>query len=609
MPLDSALQKAVRVKALMQWIEQHRAATLRTLNSGLVAMGLIAVALLILRIGFFLSPEEERLIELAEEVILYVFAAQAFLKLALAADKRQHLRTRWLELLIFSVILLYLFFPLAVERMLLSLNPQLTPENITNVYLVITQFFVLLALLPSTVRYSGRVMTANVQPATILLISFLMLALGGAGFLLLPKATTHTSLSVIDALFIATSAVCVTGLSTVDVATTFSHTGHWMLLVLIQIGGLGIMTLTTFFAVAGGVGTRLKEYIALRELLGEESLGQIRSLLFQIGVYTFTIEAIGAAMIYYTLDLGERSLPHSPTPIFFAVFHAVSAFCNAGFSLLSENLAAPLCRQNAAFLCTVMALVTIGGLGFPALASLSNYVKALLRQEPNPRLSLHARLVFITSGVLVVGGTIGLLSLEAAHSLCGMEWSEKLLHALFHSVIARTAGFNTLNIGQLTVPTLFFLIALMWIGASPSSTGGGIKTTTAALALMNIVAIASGRNKIELFRRRVPDRVITRAFSTALLSLLYIVTALFVLLITEQEKSFRFEALLFEVVSAVSTVGLSTGITSQLSDAGKLVLTVSMLIGRVGFLNIIIALTRPRFHSNYDYAEETIIVS
>ncbi|MCS7014209.1 MAG: potassium transporter TrkG [Chloroherpetonaceae bacterium] len=607
MPLRFSLQKAVQFQAISSWLESHRSLILRVINGALIVLGTIAVVSLIVRIGFFLTPDQEQVVELLEQAILYVFALQAFLKLALAPNKRAHLRMRWLELIIFSVILLYLFSPLAIERLLMSLNPQLTPENITSVYLVITQFFVVLALLPATLRYSSRVMTANVQPATILLISFLALAIGGAGFLMLPKATAQSSLTIVDALFMATSAVCVTGLTTVDTATTFSHTGHWILLVLIQVGGLGIMTLTTFFAVVGGAGTRLKEYIALRDLLGEESLGQIRSLLFQIGFYTFVIEAMGAIAIYYTLDLDDAPLHHSP--MFFAAFHSISAFCNAGFSLLSENFAAPPCHQNAAFLFVVMSLVTIGGLGFPALSSLSHYVQALLRRLPQARLSLHAKLVFITSSLLIVIGTVGFFCLEHANTLRDATLSSQLLDSLFHSIIARTAGFNTLNVGQFTTPTLFFLVALMWIGASPSSTGGGIKTTTAALALMNIVAIASGRNKIELFRRRVPDRVITRAFSTALLSLLYIVAALFVLLLTEQEKSFRFEALLFEVVSAVSTVGLSTGITSQLSDAGKLVLTVSMLIGRVGFLNIIIALTRPRIHSSYDYAEETVIVS
>lgn len=596
-----------RLKPVGAWIDAHRQSILRAINAFLVVLAIVAVASLIARIGFFLSPEEEKWAYAIEQAMLYLFAVQAFLKLALAPNKMRHLKERWLELVIFTVILLYLVFPFAVERALTSLNPQLTPENITSLYLVITQFLVLIAILPATLRYSGRVMTANVQPATVLLASFLLLIAVGTGFLLLPKATADEPVALVDALFMATSAVCVTGLSTVNITTTFSHLGHWILLTLIQVGGLGIMTLTTFFAAAAGTSARLKEYIALRELLGEESLGKIRTILFQIGFYTLVVEAIGAALIYYALELDAQTLPSSPA--FFAAFHAISAFCNAGFALLSDNLAAPMCKDNFGFLYIVMALVVIGGLGFPALSSLSGFVRASLRREPNARLSVHAKLVFLSSAILIALGAAGFYALESSRTMQTLATDEKAIASLFHSIVARTAGFNTLDIGVLSTPTLFLLIALMWIGASPSSTGGGIKTTTAALALMNIWAIASGKNKIELFRRRIPDRVITRAFSTALLSLLYIAVALFLLLITEQEKNFKFEALLFEVVSAVSTVGLSTGITAELSDAGKLVITASMLIGRVGFLTVVIALIRPQSSSAYDYAEETVLVS
>lgn len=607
MPEHIIQESTLRLKAITDWIERHRQALLKMINQLLIVLGIMAVLSLVARIGFFLSPEQEKWAQNLELAMLYLFALQAFLKLVLSPSKVQHLKKRWLELSIFAVILLYLMFPFAVERMLTSLNPQLTPEKITSLYLAITQFLVILALLPATLRYSARVMTMNIQPATILLTSFLLLSMVGTGFLLLPKATAGEPIPVIDAFFMATSAICVTGLVTLDVSTAFSHTGHWILLVLIQIGGLGIMTLTTFFAAVAGTSARLKEYIALRDLIGEESLGKIRVILLQIGLYTIVVEAVGAVLIYHTLNLDDVQLPMSSA--FFAGFHAISAFCNAGFVLLSENLASPLCKDNLAFLLVIICLVVIGGLGFPALASVSGLVLAKLRREPNARLSIHAKLVFLTSAVLIGLGTVGIYALEASHALKEMNIWEGLFTSCFHSVITRTAGFNTLNIGTLTTPTLFLIVALMWIGASPSSTGGGIKTTTAALAILNIVAIASGKTKIELFRRRIPDRVITRAFSTALLSLLYIVIALFILLITEQEKNFKFEALLFEVVSAVSTVGLSMGITSELSDAGKLVIVISMLVGRVGFLNVIIALMRQQSSASYDYAEETVLVS
>ncbi len=602
---DSSNDHSAR-QATITWIETHRLAILRTIDNCLIILALLAISSIIARIGFHLNSSLESLTQLTETVMLYFFAVQAFIKVALAENKRRHMRERWLELVLFTVILFYLIFPRAIERVLASLNPQLTPETITSAYLIVTQFLVVIALVPSTLRYSGRVMTTSVQPSGVLLFSFVVLSLLGAGFLLLPKASVQ-ELSVIDALFISTSAVCVTGLATVNIATSFSDVGHWIILVLIQIGGLGIMTLTTFFAVVTGGNRNLKEYTALRELLGEESLGKVKSILFQIGFYTFLIEAVGALLIYHTLT--PNHLPQGTTPFFFSIFHAVSAFCNAGFSLLSENLSNIYFYNHTPFLYIIIVLLVIGGLGFPVLSSCSSWIAGKVLRKPNVRLTVHARIVLLASAFLLVVGTAGFWMLEGGRNLYPFTAFEQFTQALFHSAVSRTAGFNTLDIASFSTATLFFTIVLMWIGASPSSTGGGIKTTTATLALLNIYAIASGRNKIELFHRKISDLAITRAFSTALLSLLYIATALFALLITEQERGFAFEAMLFEVVSAVSTVGLSTGITPQLSNAGKIVIILSMLIGRVGFLTVVIALTRKRIGADYDYAEESVLVS
>ncbi|MCS6989082.1 MAG: ATPase [Chloroherpetonaceae bacterium] len=599
-------QSLAALKAVGAWLDERRQTILSVIDAGLVAFALLAVAALVARVGFYLDDALLRRTQAIETAMLYFFALQAFVKSLLAKNKRQHVRERWLELVIFAVILVHLVFPRLAERALSSLNPRLTPETLTSLYLILTQFFVVVALVPSALRYSKRVMAASVQPSSILLASFVALSLVGCCLLLLPKASNE-KIAFIDALFIATSAACVTGLATLDVATTFTHVGHWILLSLIQIGGLGIMTLTTFFATLAGGSSQLKEYAALRELLGEESLGKARTILYQVGFYTCLAEAIGALCIYRLID-AER-LPEGVSPFFFSVFHSVSAFCNAGFSLLSENLADARFRGDLPFLHVIVALVVIGGLGFPALSSLSSWAMAKARREPNARLTVHARIVFIASGALLALGTLGVWALEGGRSFASLSPLEQVAQALFHSAMSRTAGFNAMDVAAFSTATLFLTIVLMWIGASPSSTGGGIKTTTATLAILNIYAIASGRNKIELFRRRIPDLAITRAFSAALLSLLYIALALFALLLTEQDKGFAFEALLFEVVSAVSTVGLSVGVTPHLSDAGKIVIILSMLVGRVGFLTVVIALARRRAEANYDYAEETVLVS
>lgn len=594
------------LKAFEDWLDERRPALLSAIDKGLVAFAALAIAALVARVGFHLDETLLRATHGIETAMLYFFALQAFAKLLIAENKRRHLKERWLELSLFAVILVYLIFPALAKRALSALNPQLTPETLTSLYLILTQFLVVAALVPSTLRHSGRIMSANVQPASVLLFSFVLLSLVGCGLLLMPKAS-KIDLAFIDALFVATSAACVTGLTTVNVAEAFTDVGHWIILLLIQAGGLGIMTLTTFFAALAGKSGQLKEYAALRELLGEESLGRVRSILFQIGFYTLFVEAIGAALLYGLVK--NAPLPNGVEPLFFSAFHAVSAFCNAGFSLLPENLANAEFFNRLPFLHVVIALVIVGGLGFPALSSLSSWAWRKATGKRGGRLSLNAKIALVASAALLLVGTAGFWALESGGALASFSTVERLTQSLFHATVSRTAGFNALDVASFSVATLFLTIVLMWIGASPGSTGGGIKTTTAALAILNIYAIASGRNKIELFRRRVPDLAITRAFSAALLSFLYIAAALFLLLLTEQDKGFAFEAMLFEVVSAASTTGLSMGITPQLSDAGKIIVICSMIIGRVGFLTVAIALTRRRPDVNYDYAEESILVS
>jgi Trk-type K+ transport system membrane component len=253
-----------------------------------------------------------------------------------------------------------------------------------------------------------------------------------------------------------------------------------------------------------------------------------------------------------------------------------------------------------------MVLIVLGGLGFPVLSNIGTRIIAAVRTRTRCRLSLHSKLVLLTTVILLVVGSVGIFLLEQNGILRDLSFAEKTLASVFHSVTSRTAGFNVLNTGSCTVPTLFLLILLMWIGASPGSTGGGIKTTTAALTILKMHAIASGRTKVEIFRKRVPEIAITKAFTTVLLSFFFVAGALFCLLLTEHGS---FEQLLFEVVSALSTVGLSTGITPQLTLAGKLIITICMIAGRVGLLAIIIALTPRRFEGRYGYTEENILIT
>ncbi|HEX9828977.1 MAG TPA: potassium transporter TrkG [Bacteroidota bacterium] len=584
--------------------EGWRFALIALLDAFKLLLALLAVGSLVAEHGFYLSAEWLQYASAATLVVLYGFAALTFLKLLLVKDRAAHIRARWGELSVFVIILLYLFFPGPLESVLLSFDPLLTPEAITTIYLATTQVFVLIALVPSTLRASKRIMARNIQPSMLILLSFLLLIFAGTGLLSLPRATVSQSFSFIDALFTATSAVCVTGLIVVDTATYFTPFGQAILMALMQIGGLGIMTLTTFFAYVVGSGARLKEYSTMQSLLGEESVGQIRRTIIQIALVTFAFEAAGAVALHRLLDGVETSSGASPA--FFAVFHSISAFCNAGFTLTTHNLAIPALGYNVGVNAVIAALVIVGGIGFPVLKNLGALLRPKASDALQRRLTVHSKLVLLTSFVLIAGGAAAFYLLEADSTLLQFSEPRKIFVSIFHSVTARTAGFNSVDIGALAAPTLFIMTLLMWIGASPGSTGGGIKTTTFALSLLNIYAIASGRNRVEIFKHKVADIAVVKAFSTVVISFFIINGALFLLLLTE---SLPLQSLLFEVVSALSTVGLSTGITPQLTSAGKMTIILCMFVGRVGLLAVLVAITKQRDGHHYDYTQENVLIT
>ncbi len=591
-----------------------------------------AVFSLVAEYGFYLTSDEIALIQILDLAILWVFALCGFIRLLLVTDKTGYLKSHWADVLILFLISMLLFFPVQIGAVMQSFLPGLEPKAIAKISIVLTQVLLILALVPPALRYSQRIMSFNVQPAVLIILSFLLFILLGTLSLLLPKATVEGSISVIDALFMSTSAVCVTGLVVVDTASDLTMLGQTVIMILMQIGGLGIMTMTTFFAYMVGSGSGLKEYATLQTLLGEESLGRIRSTIFQVALFAFSFEALGAWVLFH--EFARYPFASVPDRLFFAVFHAVSAFCNAGFSLWSENLMAPGIHKDMLILSAIMVLIVLGGLGFPVIANINAIIAHRFRvrffsrlnddtvieninsthvvvqqerlRERKVRLSLHSKLVLMTTAALIAAGMAGIFLLEQHATLEGLSSAERLFAALFHSVSARTAGFNTLNIGHFTMPALFFMIVLMWIGASPGSTGGGIKTSTLAVAVLNILAIVSGRNRIEIFRKQIAPVTVTKAFSTVILSIFYISLALFILLVTE---NLPFEQLLFEVVSAVGTVGLSTGITPALTLTGKWVIIVSMFIGRIGMLAVLGAVIRQRSYGRYAYTEENVMIT
>jgi len=448
-------------------------------------------------------------------------------------------------------------------------------------------------------------------PVHLLALFFIAAIIVGTFLLLLPFATRgNEPLSVIDALFTATSAVCVTGLIVVDTGARFTPFGQAVVLGMIQFGGLGIMTTSTFVLLALGQRASLRNLIMLRDEYTVGGIGSIKKLLLIVGVFTVVAETVGAVVLTQRFA-ADGDVGHNV--VWCGVFHSVSAFCNAGFSLFSDSFVRY--RGDLSINLIMPLLIVIGGLGFPALIDLFQTVRARLRGV-RLALSLHAKIVFTVSAVLLASGMVAFFVLEAP-GLGSAPLSEKCAMAWFQSVTTRTAGFNTLDFSAASEPTLLVTIILMIIGGSPGSTAGGIKTTTFAVILLVVFARLRGHERVVVGKRTIPAGVITKALVVAVLGVALVVLATLLLLVTDGETLARsggggsFVRLLFEVVSAFGTVGLSTldaAATGALTWGGKLIIICVMYLGRLGPLalaQMVLAADRPL---KYQYPEEYLLV-
>jgi trk system potassium uptake protein TrkH len=444
-------------------------------------------------------------------------------------------------------------------------------------------------------------------------LSFGLAATLGGFALTLPQALRRIGdASFLDGLFTATSAVCVTGLTVNDVAETYSPFGQALILLLIQVGGLGIMVLSTFFAVLTGARLRVRSSAVLAEMIDADSLAGLRRSVVAIVVYTVVIEAAGAVALHAAFeDFPEVALPHDhPHPLsgpggrwWAAVFHSVSAFCNAGFSLFDSSLV-PM-ASSWTVLPVIMVLIICGGLGFPVLDELRRHGCARLRRRRPPRLSLHARVVLGTSAGLIGAFTVVFLVLEWNGAMRHLPWHARVLSALMQSVSTRTAGFNTLDFGAMQPATLLLTCVAMFIGGSPGSTAGGVKTTTFATLHAVFMAELRGEHRPRLFDRVVPAAVARRAIGVAFLGATLAATVVVALLLVERQEPLR---LIFEAVSAFGTVGLSTGITPDLGPAGRVVLIFAMFAGRIGPMTLALALAAKQRPHAHELPEERLAI-
>lgn len=571
--------------------------------TGIASLG--ALVALLLEFGF---PMEGRagLLHGVEVGAAAVFALHVALRLGLATDRRAHLRRYWLEAGLLGL--------LAVQGLVALV---LAEEGLLRVTLAAAQVYLLACLVLALARANDRLLSRFSNPAWILVGSFLLLIAAGTGLLLLPlsRAPGVRPWSFTDALFTSASAACVTGLSVRDVGADLSFRGQAVLLVLIQAGGLGLVTVSLLVTLMQDRDVRLRHATLIRDFWSVQTLGDPARFLRRVVFITFGAELLGAALLFDAcreagLSPGERA--------WWAVFHSVSAFCNAGFGFASDSFARYAGHSQLNL--TISGLVVLGGLGFPVIANLMSLELSFAtrlfggrrhlvpdRISAPARLTLHSRLVLRMSALLVAGGAVLFWLSERGHAFAGRPASEAVLASLFQSVNARTAGFSTLDPAAFRPLSLFLIMLLMIVGASPASTGGGVRTTTLAVFWLTLRSMIRGRERVDLFGRSIPRAAVNAAVSILFLYGAAVTATLGLLLATQSDLPFGH--LLFESVSAVSTVGLSAGVTPKLDESGRLIVSLAMLVGRVGPLAVLYAVVSRPPSLRHEYPEEPVVVS
>ena len=468
--------------------------------------------------------------------------------------------------------------------------------------------YLLVLFLISSIELSSTVISSlgrKSNPSLIMAVSFLFIIMAGSGMLLMPRCIQHgVHLSWIDSLFTATSAVCVTGLTTIDVPSTFTSFGQLVIMMLIQVGGLGVMTITSFFALFFMGNTSIYNQMQVQDMVSSKSLASLWSTLLNIFGFTAVLELAGAVLIFLnihgTIGLDIRH------ELFFSMFHAVSAFCNGGFSNYQDGVGASVLMEGHCWLYIILALLIIlGGIGYPVLVNLKI---AVTKFSKGRRLfDLNTKIVLRTTMMLIVSGTALLAFFEWNNTFAGMPIREKLTQAFFNAVSPRTAGFISVDLNSMCIQSIFIYTLLMWIGGASQSTAGGVKVNAFAVAFLNIRAIIHGTTRVEFAGRELSTDSIRRANAAVFVSI--ILLSVFVFLVTLTEPDLPLKAIVFECVSAFATVGSSLGITSSLQDTSKVLLVVLMFIGRVGLVTMAQGLLKQYKNQNYKLPQDNITIS
>lgn len=596
-----------------KWIQPYLQKVLGGIDAVTFLAALALIGGVVYEHGFIISEGAEADLGVLYRTVWGVFLVQTTMHIGLAYRetlKKYRTFTWVLNILLYLTLIPVIFFEPesgALKYFWLFLNNRI--------------FQLILLLLLSLLRLSSGViglLGKRTNPSLILAGSFFLIICIGTGLLMLPRCTVD-GISWVNALFVSTSAVCVTGLVPVDVATTFTSLGQLVIIILIQIGGLGVMTLTCFFAMFFMGNTSVYNQLAVRDMISSDSLSSLLSTVIYILFFTLVIEGAGMLVLFLSIH-GTLGMTVQQEMVF-AAFHSISAFCNAGFSTLSENLGNPLVMQHHNLLyITISVLIILGGIGFPILVNFKHiagyHLKRLFyfirtgkrdRQRIRHLYNLNTKIVLLTTLILLTGGTIAILLFEWNGAFAGMSMPDKWVQAFFNATCPRTAGFTSIGLTSFSLQSLLLMLLLMFIGGAAQSTAGGVKVNAFAAAVLSLFAVIRGKSRVEVFRRQFSVDSIRRSNATLVMYLMILFLGVFVLSVLEPHASLL--ALVFECTSALSTVGSSLGLTPALGEAGKLFVSLLMFIGRVGVITIVLGFVPPQKHTKYKYPDDNLIIN
>jgi len=561
------------------------------LDAGVVLASFLSLASLIAEYGFYLDTRWMGWLHEGNGWILHFYLLQLMGKLLLSSPMVTHLKEHALEFSLGAVLAIVLLA--SVWGLPFLGDSKAEAELATRAYLVATQVLIGLFALFNFARVTQWLARLRIQPARLVAGSFLFGITVGAALLMLPRAS-HSGLSLTDAFFTSTSAVCVTGLSTIDVSAQLTGFGQAVLMGLIQMGGLGIMTLAGGMVILfGGLGG-LRHQMLLRDILQPEGTARIRSLVWKIVCLTLVVESLGAFVLWHAWS---GILPSDAERAWNAVFHAVSAFCNAGFSIQPGGIASTGFSTNVFGLLALMGLVVVGSAGFPAVMDLLGRLRSTRR-----RILLSTRIVLWATGVLLLGGAFLIWMLELNGAFCNATASQGVLGACMLSVMPRSAGLQNIDLALLGTPSLLLIMLLMFIGGAPGSTAGGVRLTTFVINLSAIRAMVRGETVPRLGKRELPQEQCLRAMT---ILILFSATALAATLLLAALEGIELLPAAFEIISALSTCGLSINLTPLLSVPAKWLVITCMFAGRLGLLALLWSLFHRERRGNIRYPEES----